>query len=1529
MAGPITYKQLFDELGPGAAELIEFTKAVQGLGRNYRAFAKNIDEDKARVQAALDAVKVQAGLITTQATQLSALNEQERAGFARLQAQVSQLIAEQKRLTEVQAAQAKAQNTVKDATQQAQSVLRAMQNELREAYAAKDTARIEAAAGSIRKYKTETQQLSLALRGTNTQLTAARGSYDALDAENKKLILSLRALGTGMGGSSQEAAKLEKQIADNTERLKDFDARILIFNRNVGNYASGFSGLVQELAKARTAQAGLAAGSEEYNRQQIKVNGFLTEAQRQAAKMGLSYDQATAKIEGTVGAIQPLVTNLVRLEKEQADVAVSTGKESEAFRVLGFQIERTKKEIDDVAVATETVEQKQRSFAEQIGFTREGLTQFAAGLIISQLGLQALLNGVEAVFEANVEYSRNLAEVRKTTGLTADEADRLGESLKKLDTPTNLAGLLKIAGIAGQLGVAKGDLLEFTTAIDTAVQALGNDFKGGPEEIATVLGKLTTVFRKELGPDVAQNILSIGSAINQLGAEGAATSPFLAEVALRTGQASSQFNLGLKNALAYAAVLEETGTTAEVAGSSLNRLYSTLGNRTKEAFAIAQKASPSLTLKEFTRLVNTDFNQAIQLFLKGLNAGNASTTEVNARLATLKLQSGEAKNAILALSQNTELFAQRQATANAQLREGTSLATEAAVNTETLGGSVDKLKNSASNFVTSGAGSGFLKFLVDFERDALKLTVLPFRLIGDGIDYIKEKLGISTKPLEDYTVGIVTTTQAMIKQSAAQQQLLDSYTKLAGQPTRTGAEEKELAELRAKLGTANVATIQAEIAARKDQVARNKAFLRQGIEDFDKTYNEASQRAAQAQDALSVQASALDAAQLARVREIAKARLDANRPLTGASSNPALEPAIAAATRLLKLEREIAENRRNRANNAAALAKLEGANTQAKKDGADAAAEQEKAEAQLDRAAVERAKNLAAALRDELDANQRRIEETRKYQAEQAKLFADKQITSEIFAASVAGSEDEISGYERNGAAIRIRIARAESAEKLAQAENDRVRQRKKKDITQAELTDIERQYSLRRKRFASDEAVALEKIDRDLAEKLKVTPLEFKVAVRAENGEEAYQSALRVIERQASQETEVLRTQYAAGLVARQAYEDELIRIRLKAAARAQQARKDYPEDREVTYQRELTALKSSEQLATTFLTNELAERKITQSEYEDKRLELAENTNNAVLELNKKYYKKDYAAEDEAANIKLAKQQAAARKRLKLAEYIEEQIGNVGGYYFQQQQQNLNTQAANEQAAKEKELKAAGDNEALKAQITEKYDKLEAKRKYDQAVLDRKTALFQIALNTAVAVTRVLSTSTYADFGISAGVLSAIVVANGVLQAGLVLSQPLPAYFKGRQSGPAELATLAERGPELVGQERTGFRLVAEQGVGYLAAGDRVYTAPETQQILAQNDLVEGRLVQRAQQVDLETQTTRLRSGAAEQQAAERAAMLQATQPLLDKMEQVRRAIQEQEYYRLNEQDDMVRRSEVEGRRRDKLEKRYKGRG
>jgi hypothetical protein len=68
-------------------------------------------------------------------------------------------------------------------------------------------------------------------------------------------------------------------------------------------------------------------------------------------------------------------------------------------------------------------------------------------------------------------------------------------------------------------------------------------------------------------------------------------------------------------------------------------------------------------------------------------------------------------------------------------------------------------------------------------------------------------------------------------------------------------------------------------------------------------------------------------------------------------------------------------------------------------------------------------------------------------------------------------------------------------------------------------------------------------------------------------------------------------------------------------------------------------------------------------------------------------------------------------------------------------------------------------------------------AAEKIKQAKLDRATALFEIALNTSIAVSKSIAASPQ-TFGLP---FSAFALAQGLIQAGIVISKPLPKYAKG----------------------------------------------------------------------------------------------------------------------------------------------------
>ncbi|MBD2703799.1 tape measure protein [Spirosoma sp. BT702] len=147
-----------------------------------------------------------------------------------------------------------------------------------------------------------------------------------------------------------------------------------------------------------------------------------------------------------------------------------------------------------------------------------------------------------------------------------------------------------------------------------------------------------------------------------------------------------------------------------------------------------------------------------------------------------------------------------------------------------------------------------------------------------------------------------------------------------------------------------------------------------------------------------------------------------------------------------------------------------------------------------------------------------------------------------------------------------------------------------------------------------------------------------------------------------------------------------------------------------------------------------------------------------------------------------------------------------------------------------KEHELSMSDQSESSKAAIEEKYDRKARELKRKQAADDKAAALFQIAIDTTVAVTKALPNIP----------LAILIGALGALNAGLVIARPLPEFFKGTSDAPEGPAWVGERGYELIESKKGGkpsYRLAAEKQVAYLNAHDRVYNHAETKRILQVN--------------------------------------------------------------------------------------------
>lgn len=295
----------------------------------------------------------------------------------------------------------------------------------------------------------------------------------------------------------------------------------------------------------------------------------------------------------------------------------------------------------------------------------------------------AVLAPLGAMVNMAAELSDQLANVQKTTGLTDTELGKLRDTVESFNTRTSIADLLEIGTVGGRLGVAKDELNGFIETVDKAVVALGDDFSGGAEQIATELGKIKTLFgdTKNLKFDDALN--QIGSALNELGNSGANSAPSVANFTRRIGQLG-KLAPTLSQTLGLGATLEELGMRADIAAGGVTNIL-TVAGQNQAAFA----SQMGVSIDAFRDLINASPNEMlIQLSKSFAGMDNASTI---AALKEMKLGSQESIKVVLGLSGATDLLVKRQELAAKAMSEGLSLQAEFDIKNRTLQAEIDKL----------------------------------------------------------------------------------------------------------------------------------------------------------------------------------------------------------------------------------------------------------------------------------------------------------------------------------------------------------------------------------------------------------------------------------------------------------------------------------------------------------------------------------------------------------------------------------------------------------------------------------------------------------------------------------------------------------------------------------------------------------------------------------------------------------------------------------------------------------------------
>lgn len=280
------------------------------------------------------------------------------------------------------------------------------------------------------------------------------------------------------------------------------------------------------------------------------------------------------------------------------------------------------------------------------------------------------------------------SDVMKTTGMTRDQVLALNEDLKKIDTRTGREELNKLASEAGKIGrSSKKDILDFVDAGNQIRVALGEDL--GEDAIKNI-GKMVGVFQSSTdqlkGIGLKEQMLAVGSAVNELGASSTASEPYLVSFAGRMGGISKQAKISMADILGYASALDQDMQQVEMSATALQTFIMKLMGDPAKFAKLA-----GLEVREFTNLLNTDTNAAMKEILRTLNDKGGFQALIPI-FQEMGLDGARATGVLSAMAGSIDKIDEAQKIANQSMSDGISITNEYNIKNNNLAAQLEKAK---------------------------------------------------------------------------------------------------------------------------------------------------------------------------------------------------------------------------------------------------------------------------------------------------------------------------------------------------------------------------------------------------------------------------------------------------------------------------------------------------------------------------------------------------------------------------------------------------------------------------------------------------------------------------------------------------------------------------------------------------------------------------------------------------------------------------------------------------------------------
>ncbi|HWP51644.1 MAG TPA: phage tail tape measure protein [Clostridia bacterium] len=495
-----------------------------------------------------------------------------------------------------------------------------------------------------------------------------------------------------------------------------------------GSYSSTFkaaqsaiASMQKEIDALNKTQSDVAA----YQKQQASIEA----TKKKLELLQQQYDNIQRELKETGDASSDLQNKLLskqmQIDKTTASINAQTsklGQMKSALNEAGVSTDNLEKESAELASQIDGLKQKQQEAADKAENFGASASQ-AFGAVQEAIVAAGIAKALQEIYEyflscaeASREFETAITGVAKTTDLTDNELQAISESIKELSTdiPITTTELAGIGEVAGQLGIAKDDLLDFSTVMSMLATATTMT----AEESATMLAQFANITQMD-----PQYYDELASAIVDLGNNYATTEQKITDMSQGIAASASLAGMSEADMLGLSAAVSSLGIESQMGSTSVSKLISMLMTAVEtgeDLDAFARVAG--MSAQDFSQAWGQNAAGALESFVVGLSDTERLGASAIVTLTDLGITETRMQRTILSLSNSGNLLTRTIATANEAWAENNALQSEAEKRYATTQ-SLLTMKQSAYNNLKIAIGDSYnpvLKKLYELETSIMK-----------------------------------------------------------------------------------------------------------------------------------------------------------------------------------------------------------------------------------------------------------------------------------------------------------------------------------------------------------------------------------------------------------------------------------------------------------------------------------------------------------------------------------------------------------------------------------------------------------------------------------------------------------------------------------------------------------------------------------------------------------------------------------------------------------------------------------------